>query len=221
MYNIRGIENSLTLDESGLQYISYQSASAPHLTPSSPREAIHTYLNDISSRIKEEVGADQVIIFDYKFRINDPKRALDKETQENDRSFFDPPGEIVHVDLTDSGAANRLKRYLSEEENKEYLGHPTRWRIRVVNAWRPTRNAVYDNPLAFCEYHTCSKEDLVIVENDPSKDNVGEIYNLRHNEKQRWVYLDAQDPTEVTLFMIWDSAPRDNGVKCEIILKSS
>jgi hypothetical protein len=74
---------------------------------------------------------------------------------------------------------------------------------------------VADAPLAFCDYLTIEKEDLVPTDRPWNGIAAREIYNLRYNPKQKWYWNRDQVPDEATLFVNWDSNPVEGGAECK------
>lgn len=73
-----------------------------------------------------------------------------------------------------------------------------------VSAWRPL-DIVRDRPLVFCHPESIENCDLIPVEYHTANDYAGEIYQLRYNENQRWMFLADQHPGEIALFLTYDT----------------
>lgn len=197
-------------EKDGLEFIEYR---RPLKVTPSETETIMAYLTEITEIMKSRLGAENVICYDYKFReSDDSKKRPDILGLKQERSEYGPASDIAHVDITPEGAPNRLRRHLSPEEVVEYLDAPTEWRIRIINVWRPL-NVVRDRPLAFCLPRSVQQQDLIPVKYHTAEDYIGEIYNLRYNEGQEWVYLADQTPEEIALFLGYDSRP-SRGIEC-------
>lgn len=217
--DLRGSELLLSLEPHGLQFLRF-----PHflsLRVDSDKREIMSYINNINLTVKQLLKAELVFTFDYKFRKNmnymgegDFNQILKDLALTNDRSISDPASFMTHVDATPAGAMRRLRRYLSEQECKEYLDHPERYRVRIINVWRPIAQAVYDRPLGLLDYFSTVPEDYVKVQFHTSTENVGEVYWLRYNENQQWYYINLHTPEELLVFLNYDSDPGD-GPKCK------
>jgi hypothetical protein len=81
--------------------------------------------------------------------------------------------------------------------------------------WRPVSGQVGDAPLAFCDYHTIDKEDLVPTDRPWNGIVAREIYNLKYSPKQKWYWVRDQVPDEATLFVNWDSNPGEGSAECK------
>jgi len=73
----------------------------------------------------------------------------------------------------------------------------------IVNVWRPI-TTVQSAPLALCDARTVSPESLVPAERR-GKGRVGEIFLVRYDAGQRWLYFPGMSPEEVLLIKTFDS----------------
>lgn len=217
--DLRGSELLLSLEQHGLQFLYFPYFLS--LRVDSDKQEIMSYINSINITVKQLFKAELVFTFDYKFRKNmnymgegDFNQILKDLALTNDRSIADPASFMTHVDATPAGAMRRLRRYLSEKECKEYLDHPERYRVRIINVWRPIAQAVYDRPLGLLDYYSTVPEDYVKVQFHTSTENVGEVYWMRHNVDQKWYYISSHTPEELLVFLNYDSDYGD-GPKCE------
>ncbi|KAI1339033.1 hypothetical protein F5Y15DRAFT_91752 [Xylariaceae sp. FL0016] len=216
--DLRGSEAFLSLDVHGLQFLRYPQYQG--INVNSDQGEIMSYLGSITAKVKSVFGAELAFCYDYKFRRNmnylpddDFNQILKDLALTNDRSVADPASFMTHVDATPVGAMRRLRRYLSPNECIEYLDQPDKYRVRIMNVWRPVAQAVYDRPLGICDFFSTVPEDFVPVQFHTSTENVGEVYWLRHNENQRWYYISGHTPEELLLFLNYDSDYR-SGPKC-------
>ncbi|PVH87327.1 hypothetical protein DL98DRAFT_526039 [Cadophora sp. DSE1049] len=115
-------------------------------------------------------------------------------------------------DHTKQGGYGHIRRHLTDEHIREYLLSGDKWRVRVINVWRPLSGAVGDVPLAFGDCGTINSEDLIPTDR-PWRGLNREIYNIRWNPKQRWYWIRDQTPEEATLFVNWDSPPMPGGAE--------
>jgi len=90
---------------------------------------------------------------------------------------------------------------MGEAEAERHL----KGRVQIINAWRPLRGPVQDVPLAYCDYRSLDTNDLVTTELRFA-DRASETYSLKYNPNQRWYFLDQQQPNEVLLMKIYESA---------------
>lgn len=99
-----------------------------------------------------------------------------------------------------------------------YLDLYFHWLITArISTWRPLTNPAEGNGLAFCNPKSVDEEDLVEVDRI-SPTSVGAIYNLKFNPKQTWFWLSAQKPTELAVFLSYDSHPPGNIFNCKNLI---
>lgn len=61
-----------------------------------------------------------------------------------------------------------------------------------------------DSPLAFCDYRTVDKMDLVASDRVvPTR--AGEVYYVKYNPKQEWYWLEHMSPNEPLMMIMYDS----------------
>ncbi|NIW25584.1 MAG: methyltransferase, partial [Gammaproteobacteria bacterium] len=77
----------------------------------------------------------------------------------------------------------------------------------IVNVWRPI-TTVHSSPVALCDARSVSGESLIPAERR-GKGRVGEVYVVRYDEQQRWMYFPEIAPGEVLLIKTFDS--REDG----------
>lgn len=106
-----------------------------------------------------------------------------------------------------------MKRHLQEAELDHFAGD--KYRVRIVNAWRPLVNAVQTTPVAICDFRSILTSDLIAADR-VSDEYVGEVNYLRHNGDQDWYYLGGQTPDELLLFTSYDSHP-GQGPPCKFL----
>jgi len=208
IYDLRTKLHHLSLDNHGFQLVHYPSACIGLQDESATNKL---YMEEAARLVKTITNAEHVICYDLRYREN-ASAAIRQELNVGDagsRQTPDSPAWQVHVDQTKNGGYLHVCRYLSDKQIQLYLRNKD-WRVRVVNAWRPVSWTVGDAPIAFCDYHTIDKEDLVPTDR-PWKGLAREIYNIKWNSSQRWYWIRDQTPDEVTLFLNWDSSPIDGG----------
>lgn len=103
--------------------------------------------------------------------------------------------------------------------SSKHMVYPCFQNLRVAlsenSIWRPVSGQVGDAPLAFCDYHTIDKEDLVPTDRPWNGIVAREIYNLKYSPKQKWYWVRDQVPDEATLFVNWDSNPGEGSAECK------
>jgi len=189
--NLRGQENSVSLDKEGFQY-GVHPAKHTAFTDDAAIEA--EYYPESIELLKQVTGASRVVLFDHTIRRRRPEQVDDGPDKRQ-------PVTGVHVDQTAASAAVRVHCHLPPTDAPELL----RRRFQIINLWRPISHEAYDWPLALCDYTSINfKEDLV-----PSRliypDREGETFAVKYNPNHRWNYLRGMRPDEYVLIKCFDS----------------
>jgi hypothetical protein len=77
--------------------------------------------------------------------------------------------------------------------------------MNVPSTWKPLFGPLQDWPLALLDYTSLDNERDLIASDNVYTHVIRETYNVIHNEKHRWYYLENQQPDEVLLFKTFDS----------------
>ncbi|KDQ53893.1 hypothetical protein JAAARDRAFT_161223 [Jaapia argillacea MUCL 33604] len=189
--NIRGKEDSYSLDTSGFQF--------------HKREARHKAFNDVAAIereyypesiefIKEYTGANKVVIFDHTVRR---RRPGDTENTPQKRQ----PVPRVHVDQTKASATARVHRHLPGDEAPSLVKR----RFQIINLWRPIKNPAIDWPLAFCDYRSVDPNKDFVPTTHKYPDYDGETMAVKFNPSHRWKYIKGMTPDEFVLIKCFDS----------------
>ncbi|KLO11932.1 hypothetical protein SCHPADRAFT_891210 [Schizopora paradoxa] len=189
--DLRGKEDSVTLDEAGFQFVK---APVKHTSLASDEEIQEEYYPESIELLKKLTGASKVICFDHTIRRRRPGVAGDTpETRQ--------PAAGVHVDQTEASAIARLRKHLSAAEADELLKH----RFQIINIWRPIGHPAFDHPLALCDFRTVNaKTDLVPgVLKFPDMER--ETFVVKHNPAHKWKYVRGMTPDEIVLIKCYDS----------------
>ncbi|KAM4058737.1 hypothetical protein HRG_006316 [Hirsutella rhossiliensis] len=151
--------------------------------------------------------AERIICYDIRRRLNTPMAAEQKTS--NDFALPTPAVTAIHIDQTREGGFHRIKRHLTEDEQKTYLSGG--YRARIMNVWRPLFRKISDAPLVFCDARTLVEDDLVPADR-VSPEYVGEVYYVRPSARQRWYWLSDMSPDEIAIFpwkaIIKEPAPK-------------
>lgn len=139
-------------------------------------------------------GASRVHVFDHTWRSD----AADKRGQHRSRE----PSSFAHNDYTPWSAPKRVVDILGPEG--EQL---TRGDFLIVNVWRPI-TTVYSSPVALCDARSVSDISLVPAERR-GKGRIGEVYVVRFDATQRWLYFPEMTPSEALLIKTFDT--REDG----------
>ena len=147
------------------------------------------YYREVAALVKNESGADHVFVFDHTIRRGQ-EQSLRK------------PAHHVHNDYTEGTGKSRARAALGEEIYSAMAGK----RMIQVNVWRPLVDEVERSPLAFCDAQSIDKQDLInaTIHFTDTK-HIGEIFALRQNAKQRWVYFSQMTRDEVVLIKGYDT----------------
>ena len=146
-----------------------------------------TYDKELTSLLKEKLGAKEVIIFDHTIRVDDPNAVR-------------PPARNVHSDYSEDGAKQRLVDILGKELAEDWSnGH-----YAFSNVWRPVDNPINSAPLGFVRPSSVTEEDWVLLDLI-YPDRKGQILGLVANPSHEWVYQSKMTPDEVAIFNIYDN----------------
>ena len=155
----------------------------------------HVYHDELRSLIRDITGAQRVEVFDDTRRS--ASRARQRETGVRE------PANIVHNDYTAASGPRRLADWLAAAAAGEE--DVTARRFAIINAWRPLRGPVLDQPLVLCDATSVGDDDLVAMERR-AEERVGELQAALYNPRQRWYFYPQMQPGEVLLFKTYDSA---------------
>ncbi|KZT08510.1 uncharacterized protein LAESUDRAFT_69777 [Laetiporus sulphureus 93-53] len=193
--NLRGREDSVTLDTAGFQF--FRRASS-HKDFTDDRAIEAEYYPESIALVKELMGASRVVPFDHTIRRRRPGEVDDAPNKRQ-------PVPLVHVDQTTASAIARVHRHLPPTDAPVLV----RRRFQIINLWRPIKYAAYDWPLALCDYRSVDpKADLVPV-TLVYPDREGETLGVKYNPSHRWKYLRGMEPDELVLIKCFDSKTDD------------
>lgn len=157
---------------------------------------VAAYAQEVRSLLREELGADQVAVFDATRRSDAGGGAANPDGARL-------PASRIHVDYTETSGPKRARDVLGAARVDHLLA--TGARIVQINVWRPIAGPVRRAPLALADAASVRPADLIATE-QLFPDRVGEIYHLQHNPAQRWFYAPEMTRDEVLLIKGWDSA---------------
>ena len=180
----RGREPEFTLDRNGFTLIKAPTAVRNFYDPD---EIKSVYYPEVERLLRDTLGASRVVVFDHNVR-------------NGGRSDLPQPSRRVHNDHTVNSAPRRVRDHLGAEA-EELLKH----RFGIVNVWRPIRGPVLDSPLALCDARSFTDDDLIA--SDLVYQHVrGETSSVEFRPGHRWYYFSEQQPDEVILIRVHDSA---------------
>lgn len=140
--------------------------------------------------VRSATGAVRAHVFDHTWRSDDAGKRGRYGSRE--------PSAFVHNDYTPRSAIWRIEAVMGEDARSLERGD-----FAIVNVWRPIRS-VLTSPLAVCDARSLSQGSLVPAERR-SEDRVGEIYLVRFDARQRWIYFPQMSTAEVLLVKTFDS----------------
>jgi len=180
----RGHEPAFTLDRNGFTLIKAPTAVRNFYDPD---EIKSVYYPEVERLLRSTLGASRVVVFDHNVR-------------NGGRTDFPQPSRRVHNDHTVNSAPRRVRDHMGAEADA-LLRH----RFGIVNVWRPIRGPVLDSPLALCDAQSFTDDDLIA--SDLVYQNVrGETSSVEFKPGHRWHYFSEQQPDEVILIRVHDSA---------------
>jgi len=150
--------------------------------------------------LRDRFAAVRVLTYELRLRKNQEFRR--KQFDLNEKLLLEGPAKGAHNDVTYDSGPKIIQRYLSFEDQETFL--KPGYRIRIVNTWRPLNRVLEDRPLAMCHSRSVNPDDLIAADRI-LPDRVGEVYYLRHNEAQRWYWLDKQKNSEPFIFLMYDT----------------
>ena len=219
--NLRGKEDSVSLDATGFQY--FRNAAAHTAFDDDAAIEREYYLESIAL-VKELTGASRVVPFDHSKSSPCPPRSLSPIPRSEYCSLgFIPlpcpsllataairrrrPGELddtpqkrqpvpqVHIDQTPDSAAARVRRHLPAADVPALLAR----RFQIINLWRPIGRAAWDWPLALCDGRSVDAASDLVPTTLRYPDREGETFSVRFSAGHRWKYLRGMEPEEGVL----------------------
>ncbi|KAF8625614.1 hypothetical protein AX17_006800 [Amanita inopinata Kibby_2008] len=189
--NIRGKEDSVSLDTAGFQFYTRPS---PHKSFRNDEEVKRGYYPECEKLIKELTGASKVVLFDHTIRRNQPGIIEDGPDKRQ-------PVMRAHIDQTTASSIARVHRHLPPTEAPELVKR----RFQIINLWRPIENPAVESPLALCDFRSVdAKEDIFPVALI-YPDREGEIMSVKYSPNHRWKYVRGMTPDEIVLIKCFDS----------------
>jgi hypothetical protein len=187
----RELSEPFTLGVQGFELVRRASA-VTDIYDEDQRTRLHAA--ECADLVARATGAARVHVFDHTLRSADAQRREEKRSRE--------PTSIIHNDYTPRSGPQRV-RDLMGGEAEALLQRP----FAIVNVWRPIR-PVESHPLTVCDARSVAPGALVAAERR-AEDRIGEIYMLRFDPGQRWIYFPAMTPDEALLIKTYDS--REDG----------
>jgi len=188
--NLRGKEDSVTLDTAGFQFFK---APAKHTSFNSDAVIEEEYYPESIELLKKLTGANRVVLFDHTVRRRRPGQADDTPQTRQ-------PVAGVHVDQTEASAITRVRRHVPADA--EAL---LKRRFQIINLWRPIKHAALDHPLALCDFSTVNASTDLVPAILKYPDTEGETFVVRYNADHKWKYMKGMTTDEIVLIKCFDS----------------
>lgn len=194
VHSARDVAGQLSLDVQGVAVARHRSAVRDFWDEAQTLALGHP---ETAQLVKDITGASRVVVFDHTLRHRAAGTA--------DRTAGAPrqPATRAHVDQTIASGPQRVRDVMGEQAEALLAG-----RAAIINVWRPIHHAARDWPLAVADARSIAPSDLV-ASDLIFPHRKGEIYLLRHDPAQRWLYVPDLAPDEALLIKCWDS---DEGV---------
>ncbi len=146
-----------------------------------------SYEAELTSILREKLGAREVAVFDHTVRTDDPDATR-------------KPARNVHSDYSKDGAEQRLVDLLGTQIAAEWArGH-----YAFVNVWRPVEHPINSAPLGFVRPSSVDPSDWILLDLI-YPDRKGQIMGLVGNPQHEWVYQSKMTTDEVAIFNIYDN----------------
>ena len=189
VHAMRSASSDLSLDREG--FILRQTRSAVSDFYDSD-EVNSVYNPEVERLVKQETGAEKVLVFDHTIRIESDEKRRERKVRETVK--------LAHNDYTEKSGPQRVRDLLGHDEAERRLKN----RFAFYNLWRPINGPVLSTPLGICDARSVALEDWVVCDL-VYEDRIGEIYNLAFNPEHRWYYFPRMTNDEVLLFKCYDS----------------
>ena len=148
------------------------------------------YDAELTTLLKNQIGAKDVIIFDHTVRTDDPDASR-------------KPARNVHSDYSKNGAQQRLIDILGAEKANEW----SKAHYAFVNVWRPVGDAINSAPLGFLRPSSVPDDDWLLLDLI-YPDRKGQIMGIVGGPTHEWLYQSRMTPDEVAFFNIYDNKGR-------------
>lgn len=184
--NARNTGEEFSVDQQGFQVVKFNSQ---HHDFDNTDSTSDVYYKDVEQLIKERTGAAHAFVFDHTVRKGIPGS--------NRR-----PAHHVHNDYTNETGITVAEERLGPEILESMAGK----RMIQINVWKSINGTVKRSPLAFADASSIEYQDLVKTEiHFKNPDMIGEIFAVRQNAEQRWLYFADITESEAILIKGYDT----------------
>ncbi|KAI1311973.1 hypothetical protein F5Y03DRAFT_381800 [Xylaria venustula] len=177
------------------------------------RAHILSYIDIMSDFLCQTYGGVKAVAYDWRVRrsrdspVNKSPLIYTLPDETDARKITIDVAHQVHADGSPNGIKKSLSYLLTPDEQSEVISG--KYRLRVVNLWRPLVPVVEVQPLALCDRRSVVDADWEQVEKIQTN-WIEESMYLRHNRQHKWYWLSNQTIDEVTSFVVWDSEKADS-----------
>ena len=175
----RRLRDSFSLDETGFVFVDHKTETEDFFNP---EDLASTYYPEVEELIKEQTGAERVLIFDHTLRSGSQATREERKVRE--------PVTQVHNDYTEWSGPQRVRDLLPDEA-EDLLKR----RFAIVQVWRAITRPIESHPLAIADARSLAPENLVASERR-YPDRVGETYQVAYGPDHRWYYFPRMNRDE-------------------------
>lgn len=184
--NLRGKEDSVTLDTAGFQLFSSlvkhrDFTDAEEIEKNYYSECIE-FLKEVTGALKSKISSSVTVSLGTEVRCH----RLDGTLQGAQ------PAWGAHVDYTSKSAVLPVERFLPAAEVPFLLQR----RFQIINIWRPISHPAFDCPLALCDYRSMNPQEDTFSVRREGRGIVEEMLSVKYNENQKWKYFYGMKPDE-------------------------
>ncbi|KAF8625942.1 hypothetical protein AX17_006668 [Amanita inopinata Kibby_2008] len=189
--NIRGMEDSVSLDTAGFQFYTRPSKHKSFLNDEDTKRE---YYPESEALLKQLTGASRVVLFDHTIRRHRPGH-IDGSADTRQ------PVALAHVDQTTASSIARVHRHLPAPDVPDLLKR----RFQIINLWRPIANPAIEWPLTLCDYRSVDPKSDVFPVALIYPDREGETMSIKYNPNHKWKYVRGMTPDDIVLIKCFDS----------------
>ena len=154
MENIRGKEDTVSLDTAGFQFYTIPSKYKGEF---SDDEVNRKYHPDTEELLKKVTDASKIVLFDHRIDVavlysEYSRPAIPRHVPGTIDNSPDKPQRVMqaHVDQTVAASVARVHRHLPPNEAPELLKR----RFQIINVWRPIGVPALESPLVLCDFRS-------------------------------------------------------------------
>lgn len=185
----RPVAGEFSLDREGFRLVRHDTRVRDFYDEDEVRRV---YYPEMERLVREQSGAERVVVFDHTLRTADEAAREARKLRE--------PVLRVHNDYTEWSGPQRVRDLLPDEADA-LLSR----RFAIVQVWRPINRPVEREPLAIADARSLSADELVVSERRyPGR--VGQTYAIKHSPAHRWYWVPEMRREEALVFKVYDSA---------------